>query len=190
VFEEAAKRGFKYVVTIDDDMILYPGHMDNLIYAIEDNPQFHAVTGYCVDWKGKRMLGGKIVRRGRVGYHVPLPYQHGVFEADYSSSGVRIVKLDPLILQDVDYTFGFIDFDYSQRIRAAGLKIGVTGDAGGMHKCVRDEKTGVWTPLPGYKEKPEYMAKRLDRESIKRHRELYIKKWNYIPTPACEMRKA
>lgn len=182
VFQEAHDRGFKYVVTVDDDMTLQTGALDRLVLDIKDFPQFHAISGFCIDWKGKRLLGGKLRMEGKYGVHERIQYQRGVHPADFISSGFRIVKLEPLVLQDVDYDFGWIDFDYANRLKAAGLKLAVSGNAGGWHKCEKTKKG--WQPIPTYKEPQAYLDIRLNRENIQRHKQLFISKWGYEPVEA------
>ena len=171
-FSWAKEKGYDFAVTVDDDMLLIPGALDELVKMGKTNPQFHAIAGYCVEPGRVRLLGGKekVINGSR--YRFNLPYSKGLTEVDYVSSGLRIVRLDPLILQDTEYDFGWIDWDYSKRVKQAGLKLAVTGKVGGYHGMMQMD--GKWRARPD----PEAYARiRLDEDRMEKMTQLFEEKW-------------
>lgn len=171
-FTWAKEQGYDFVVTVDDDMLLMPGALDKLIMTARWNPQFHAIAGYCIESTRIRMLGGKEMVRDDCCYHYNLPYTAGLTEVDYVSSGLRIARLKPLILQDTDYDFGLVDWDYAKRMKQAGLKLAVTGEVGGYHGMMR--RYGKWQVRP---DPQGYIKIRSNRNRIDKMTQLFERKW-------------
>jgi len=171
-FTWAKEKGYDFVVTVDDDMLLMPRALDELVKMGKTNPQFHAIAGYCVEPGRVRLLGGKEKVINGSCYRFNLPYSRELTEVDYVSSGLRIVRLDPLILQDTEYDFGWIDWDYSKRLKQAGLKLAVTGKVGGHHGMMQID--GKWRARPD----PEAYARiRLDEDRMEMMTQLFERKW-------------
>jgi hypothetical protein len=171
-FTWAKEKDYDFAITIDDDMLLMPGALDELVKMGKTNPQLHAIAGYCVEPGRVRLLGGKEKVINGSCYRFNLPYSKGLTEVDYVSSGLRIVRLDPLILQDTEYDFGWIDWDYSKRVKQAGLKLAVTGRVGGYHGMMQIE--GKWRARPD----PEAYARiRLDEDRMEMMTQLFEGKW-------------
>ena len=171
-FTWAKGQGYEYAVTIDDDMLIKLGALDKLVKTARLNPQFHAIAGYCIEPDRVRLLGGREkILDGRC-YRFNLPYTRGLTEVDFISSGLRIVRLNPLILQDTDYDFGWIDWDYSKRIKQADLRLAVTGEVGGYHGMMRVEGKWQAKPDPG-----AYARIRLDLDRMERMTQLFEDKW-------------
>jgi len=171
-FTWAKQEGYKFAITVDDDMLVMPGALDELVKIARKNPQFHAIAGYCIEPGIVRMLGGTEKVLNGSYFHFNLPYTKGLKEVNYVSSGLRIVRLDPLILQDTDYDFGWIDWDYSKRVKQAGLKLAVTGKVGGYHGMMQID--GKWRARPD----PEAYARiRLDEDRMEIMTQLFEGKW-------------
>jgi len=172
-FTWAKQQGYDYAVTIDDDMLVKPGALDELVKTARENPQFHAIAGYCIEPDRVRLLGGREKVIGGRCYRFNLPYTRGLTEVDFISSGLRIVRLEPLILQDTEYDFGWIDWDYSKRIRKESLRLAVTGEVGGYHGMMQVD--GKWQAKPD----PEaYASIRLDEDRMERMTQLFENKWD------------
>jgi predicted transcriptional regulator len=172
-FTWAKRQGYEYAVTIDDDMLIKPGALDELVKTARENPQFHAISGYCIEPDRVRLLGGREkILDGRC-YRFNLPYTRGLTEVDFISSGLRIVRLEPLILQDTDYDFGWIDWDYSKRIKQADLRLAVTGEVGGYHGMMQVDGKWRLKPDPG-----AYASIRLDVDRMERMTQLFEDKWS------------
>ena len=146
-----------------------------LIKFADEHPEFHAVSGFFVNRsRGKYMLGGYKEEGGK---HVNYEYTSGYQEAEYISNGFRLIRLNPLILPDTDYEMGYTDWDYANRVSAHGLRMGVTGQAGGWHKFMKDADGNMVAA-----QNPWVYRSERTSERTQRMRELFMSKWGYDPT--------
>jgi len=142
IFILAKEMGFQYLVTVDDDCFLHPHAVENLVKAADRNPEFHGISGYLrfsskKTSRTKYMLGGeKEIREGKL-YFKPFPWRKGVHEAEYICNGLRLVRLDPLVTPDPEWTMGMTDYDWSMQVKKEGLRLAVCGEAGAFHKYQR-----------------------------------------------------
>jgi len=180
VFELLAEAGYEYVITLDDDCKLLPFAIDKLVKAADEHPEFHAISGYLMTpGKGvdrKYMMGGKKVYHGDKNKWIykNFDWSPGVRETDYICNGFRLIRLNPLVLPDREFTIGLTDFDWSANAKSRGLRLAVCGEAGAYHKFlwVDGKKTTVINSVP-------YNKIRRDRIEIQRMKERFAIKWGY-----------
>jgi len=173
VFTLARDIGHEYIVTVDDDSCLFPHAIDKLVEVADNNSEYHAISGFFIGRREKYLLGGKKDFETKI--HENYKWMEGVHKADYISNGFRLIRLNPLVLPDVNYEVGYTDWDYANQLEKLGLKMAVTGDAGGWHKhqlTIDDEMIPAQNPL-------RYKVR--DRERTKRMGEYFYSKWGYNP---------
>lgn len=142
IFITAKGMGFQYLVTLDDDCFLHPGAVESLVKAADDHPEFFAISGFLSSSSKKErrkryMLGGeKEMRDGKL-YFKPLQWCKDIHETEYICNGLRIVRLEPLVTPDPEWTMGMTDYDWSMQVKERGLRLAVCGEAGAFHKYQR-----------------------------------------------------
>lgn len=174
VFQMAHDMGFEYVITIDDDSCLEPHAIDKLVEVADKYPEYHAISGWFRNRVEKYLLGGR--KDPETGRHKNYEYRTGVYEADYISNGFRLIRLNPLVLPDSNYTVGYTDWDYAEQLTARGLRMATTGNAGGHHKHMRDDEGKM---VPAYNPL-RYRVR--SRERTQEMREYFKSKWGYYPS--------
>ena len=173
--EAFRKEGYRYMVTLDDDILPHPGSIEALIRALDENPQYHAIAGGIIQKGMNRMLGGYIIQ-GEETQHYVLPLIKDIAEVDYLSSGFTAFNLKPLIPYDTEYEFGWNDFDWSQEIKKAGFRMAVCGDAMAHHKYLVTSK-GI---VPCY-DSVEYNRLRRDIKRSEASKDRFKNKWGFKP---------
>jgi len=180
VFELLAEAGYEYVITLDDDCKLLPSAIDELVKAADEHPEFHAISGYLITpGRGderKYMLGGIKVYHKDINKWIyrNFVWTSGVHETEYICNGFRLIRLDPLVLPDKEFTMGLTDFDWAANARSQGLRLAVCGEAGAYHKFlfVDGEKTALVNP-------PTYKVIRRNRSEIEKMKKRFAAKWGY-----------
>ena len=171
------EKKYTYLITMDDDITPMNGSLTTLISEMETHPEYHALSGYIVDWKDQpRFIGGKI-KAGIHYYYYPVKPE--TMPADYISSGFTIIRLDKVVPYSEGWEMGWNDWDWSNEIRKRGLLMGVTGKAGAYHRQLfttngREQK----------KDSAAYKEVRYDRQRHNRMAEKFKEKWGYTPKPA------
>lgn len=173
VFQIANNMGFEYIITVDDDSCLEPYAIDKLVEVADLYPEYHAISGWFRNRVEKYLLGG---RKAETGHHENYEYKAGVYEADYISNGFRLIRLNPLVLPDANYTVGLTDWDYAEQLVEQGLRMATTGDAGGYHKFKKNNQGEM---IPAYNPL-KYRVR--TRERTQQMREYFYSKWGYDPT--------
>ena len=170
------KRGYKYLILQDDDILVKPNHINRLINVAEANPQYHAISGYIVSEDGySRQIGGRIVNN-RHYYHYPV--QPVTREADYISSGFTLIRLDEKIIPFTeDWEMGWSDWDWSMEIKKSGFKVATTGLAGAYHRLLATN-----SGMKKIDDPPKYVTLRKNRAQHSRMADKYESKWGYKPT--------
>ena len=175
VFTMAHDMGYEYVVTVDDDCCLLPGAIESLVKAADAHPEFHSISGFLIARRGRYMLGGKkIPQQNGINYR-NYSWMPGVHEADYTSNGFRLIRLEPLIIPDPNYEVGLTDWDYANKLEERGLRMAVSGEAGAYHKLMKVDGEMKWAPNP-----PDY--KRGDSGMTERMNNYFNEKWGYRVT--------
>jgi len=174
VFQMAYDMGFEYVITVDDDSCLEPHAIDKIVEIADRHPEYHAVSGWFRNRVEKYLLGGR--KDSVTGYHENYKYRVGVYEADYISNGFRLIRLNPLVLPDVNYTVGYTDWDYAEQLLERELRMATTGDAGGYHKFMRNNQGEM---IPAYNPLRYRMR---TRERTQQMKEYFHGKWGYYPS--------
>lgn len=170
------KNRYKYMVTLDDDILPHTGSIEALIRALEENPEYHAIAGGIIQKGMNRMLGGYITRsEGETQHHV-LPLIKQIAEVQFVSSGFTAFRLDPLIPYDTEYEFGWMDWDWSQEIKKAGLLMAVCGDAMAHHKYVATPEG-----MRVKHDSVEYLRLRQDHKRHLRSADRFHSKWGFRP---------
>lgn len=165
-------KGYKLMVFLDDDVFFLPGLIEGLIRDMVEYPEYHAITGGVIDKIRPRRLGGRIVNNQHK-YYTPFV---GVKDSDFVSCGVLAVRLDPLILFDDTYKFGWNDWDWSNILRSQGFRLGCSGERTVFHRALMTPKG-----IKHHRDSYEYARFRYDRERINAMSDLYEKKWGYRP---------
>jgi len=173
VFKKASADGFEYIITVDDDSCLEPHAIDKIVETADSHPEYHAISGWFINRVEKYLLGGRIHPVTR--QHTNYGYEPGLHEADYISNGFRLIRLEPLVLPDTNYTVGYTDWDYAEQLRSLGLRMATTGDAGGYHKHLKNSK-GEMVPA---KNPLKYRVR--SRTRLMETREYFESKWGYYP---------
>ena len=167
--------GYKYMMTLDDDILPHPGSIEALLRALKANPQYHAIAGGVLQ-KGKtRMLGGYIIPTEEK-QHYSLPLVRGVAEVRFISSGFTAFRLDPLVPYDTEYEFGWNDFDWSQEIKLRGLRMAVCGDALAYHRYLVTSR-GIISQTDAF----EYLKFRANRQRHNASADRFKSKWGFRP---------
>lgn len=172
------REGYEYIITFDDDCSLIGDSINGLVKAADENPEFHAISGYLLAPRrgGLRqyLLGGTITPTSNKHRYTNYDWKPGVHETDYICNGFRLVRLNPLILPDREYTMGLTDFDWSAAAKHVGLRLATCGDAGAYHKVMLDQRKPYFqeNPLP-------YHRIRRNREAIMAMRDRFMNKWHY-----------
>jgi len=176
VFKLAKEAGFEYIITLDDDCTLLPGAIDELVKAADKHPEFHALAGYLMTPHRKAYMLGGTMAQAPSGKHLytNFPLRQGVHETEFICNGFRIIRLDPLVLPDEEFTMGLTDFDWAANAKSQGLRLAVCGEAGAYHKFlfVDGKKTTIKNP-------PAYQKIRRNREEIGKMKKRFIEKWGY-----------
>ena len=167
--------GYKYMVTLDDDILPHPGSIEALLRALEANPHYHAIAGGIIQNGKNRMLGGYIIPTENK-QHYSLPLINGIAEVRFISSGFTAFRLDPLIPYDTEYDFGWNDWDWSNEIKKAGLRMAVCGDALAYHRYLVTSK-GITPQTDAF----EYLTFRANRQRHKASAHRFKSKWGYSP---------
>ncbi len=167
---------YKYMITLDDDVLPKPGSIERLLAAMETYPQYHAIAGGVMQGKQSRMLGGRIDGKHQ---HYYLPIVDGVVEVQYVSSGFTVSKLVPFIPYDIEYDWGWNDWDWSNEIAKKDLRMAVCGNALGYHKHLITSKGLVVKT-----DSKEYQELRYNEGRIAASTERFKGKWGYEPVDA------
>ena len=170
------KKGYKYLILQDDDILVKPSHINRLINVAEANPQYYAISGYITSENdNSRQIGGKIVNN-RHYYHYPV--QTVTREADYISSGFTLIRLDEKIIPFTeDWEMGWSDWDWSMEIKKSGFKVATTGLAGAYHRLLATN-----SGMKKIDDPPKYVTLRKNRAQHSRMADKYESKWGYKPT--------
>jgi len=180
-----SKKGYTYLVMIDDDITPMHGSLNTLILEMEEHPQYHALCGYVLDHgREPRFIGGQI-KNGVHYYYTPTTAE--TMPADFISSGFTIIRLDKVVPYPDGWEMGWNDWAWSNEVRKRGLQVGVTGKAGARHKQILTSKGWVKK-----KDSGEYGRMRYDRQRHNKMAELFREKWGYTPKPVrpiTEMKK-
>lgn len=163
---------YKYMITLDNDVLPLPGSIERLLRSIYVYPKYHAIAGGVKQGKQTRMLGGYI----RDGQHYSLPLVDGTVEVDFISSGFTVSKLDPLIPYDTKYGWGWNDWDWSNEIDKAGHRMAVCGGALGYHKYLLTSRG-----LEQQGDSEDYQLLRYDADVIDASTKRFKSKWGYVP---------
>jgi len=172
------REGYELIVTFDDDCKLIEDGINELVKAADAHPEFHAISGCLIAPRRrgleKYMLGGKITPTPNKYHYKNYEWMPRVHETDYICNGFRLVRLNPLILPDREYTIGLTDFDWSAATKNRGLRLAVCGEAVAYHKVMFEKGK------PFFKENPiDYHKIRRNRSEIMRMRDRFQAKWNY-----------
>ena len=172
------REGYELIVTFDDDCKLIEDGINELVKAADAHPEFHAISGCLIAPRRrgleKYMLGGKITPTPNKYHYKNYEWMPRVHETDYICNGFRLVRLNPLILPDREYTIGLTDFDWSAATKNRGLRLAVCGEAVAYHKVMFEKGK------PFFKDNPiDYHKIRRNRSEIMRMRDRFQAKWNY-----------
>ena len=173
-----AEASYKYMVTIDDDVLPKPRSIETLLRALEENPQYYAIAGGIIQKRMDRMLGGYIIPEEDHQYYV-LPLIKGIAEVDYISSGFTAFRLDPYVPYDTEYEFGWNDWDWSKETKEQDLRLAVCGDAMAYHKHLITSKA-----IKPHHDDYDYLMLRGNQKRITASTCRFHTKWGYFPRPA------
>ena len=184
VMRDYNKKGYTYLIMIDDDITPLPDSLTSLILEMEKKPQYHALSGYIIESGGReRFIGGQI----KDGVHYYHAIARETLPADYTSSGFTIIRLNTVVPYSNGWEMGWNDWDWSNEVRKQGLQVGVTGKAGACHKQILTSK--------GWERKNdsgEYKRIRYDNQRHNKMANLFKEKWGYTPDvdkPITEMKR-
>lgn len=172
----AKNKGYKYLASIDDDMLVTKSTLVNLVRVLEENPGLYAVSGYQIHSKQEDAwsIGGYIeTKNGDIVFKRVKP-STSLAKCDWIGAGCTVHRLDPLVYYDEDYYTGFNDYDWCMKLREQGLSVATSGEAYAYHKhLVTEDGLKQYTPSD------EYISKRFNEEGFNYNRELFKKKWGY-----------
>jgi len=172
VFKMANDMGYEYIVTVDDDCCLISGAIERLVKEADKHPEFHSISGFIIDKRGRYMLGGRKTPHPNGIQYKNYEWMPGIQEADYVSNGFRLIRLNPLVVPDPNYEVGLTDWDYANKLEVRGLRMAVCGDAGAYHKLMKVDGQMKWVPNPpGYKRGTTDMTERMNN--------YFMKKWGH-----------
>lgn len=182
--KHACEEGYDYYLTVDDDMTVMPDTLHRLVAFLDKHPEYHAVSGWMNQHDEKRMLGGKLTKRGDELWFQDYAHRGdiGFMDVDYVNGGYTLFRLDPLILFDYRLNF-FEEWDYSLTLRERGCGMASLPSAGAWHKI-------LWTSTGKprkYNGTPMYKRLRYDGETIEHDRGYFKDKWGVTPRQDKEM---
>ena len=153
--------GFDYLWLMDNDIVIHPGVLTELLRVAESDPRTALVGSRIgdmgvpgrtqeiavrLDWKtGGLIRQGADEVRGMAGEHVPR-----VYEADYAAACsllARVAAVEEVGIWDESYFVFFDDIDWGLRFRRAGWRV-----CGASASFVEHESTWerrVFQPLQG-----------------------------------------
>ncbi len=167
----AKKNRLKYLVFIDDDLLVINNGIVKLVQAMEKHKDVLAMSGKLKQADQRiRLLGGPL--RDNMFYR--LTDRKGVHSSDWVGGGFTIHRVDPLLLYDDGYETGFNDYDWSMIAKEKGHKLAVTGDAEAWH-AVRFTSEGIVR----HQNSVEYNQIRYDKERHSRMRKRFEDKWGF-----------
>ena len=167
----AKQNRFKYLVFIDDDVVVINNGITKLVQAMEKHRDVYAMSGKLRQLNQQTtLLGGPL--RDHVFYR--LTDRVGVHSSDWVGGGFTVHRVDQMLLYDDEYETGFNDYDWSIMAKKAGYKLAVTGDAEAWH-AVRLTGKGV----VGNQNSAEYAQIRYDNERHARMRKRFEEKWGF-----------
>lgn len=172
-FQWAKELGYKYLMTIDDDIVVSAKGITNLVRVMENDPNIHACAGYIRDAKGKEEMLGGTITDNRFNY---LSKKSGVHDASWIGSGFTICRVDDFTPYDGNYEMGWEDPDWCMEMVKHGKRLAVCGDAGAYHR-VAFTKNGA---IP-HRDTPEYNRIRYDSVRHERMSNLFQSKWGFAP---------
>lgn len=164
---------FKYLMSVDDDMMIPSNGVNLLIKVLEDHPQYYAVSG--IQKNGiqgvSQYIGGIIQKthRGYVFWNYPLI--PGVHKVDWIGAGYTVHRVKPMVPYDESYKTGFNDYDWCMELRKRGLQVAVANTVA-YHKHIMTSQG-----LKNYKTPNEYARIRYDVERHEKNNDLFKKKW-------------
>lgn len=169
----AKNQGYKHLVIIDDDIIVSPNGLVNLVSAIESRPDIHACAGYLRNAKNNDMMLGGSIRDNHLSY---LRKRPGIYDVSWVGSGFTVCRLDDFTPFDENYEMGWEDPDWCMEMVKRGKKLAVCGDAGAYHRVMLT-KNGVVT----HNDSSEYNKIRYDSARHERMSNLFQSKWGFPP---------
>lgn len=150
----------KYIFFINNDAVLLPNTIECLVETLENNPQLGAISpkiAYAASPDTLQYAGftkihpltgrNSSIGRGEkdrgqfCGLHTTA-YAHGAAMMVRSSAIAKIGDMDER------YFLYYEELDYCERLREAGYKMAVQGDAKVLHKA--SASVGVNSPLQGF----------------------------------------
>jgi len=179
-----SKKGYAYLIMIDDDITPMSGSLSNLILEMEKHPQYHALSGYIQERSMAQFIGGRIEDGVHRSYS---PVKLETLSADYTSSGFTIIRLNVVVPYSEGWEMGWNDWDWSNEVKKRGLQVGVTGKAGAHHKQILTSKGWIQK-----KDSGEYKRMRYDNQRHNRMASLFREKWGYTPkmgSPTTEIKQ-
>lgn len=167
----ARENRYKYLVFIDDDVIVLNNGITKLVSIMEQKPDIYAMSGKLrkhdnTSW----LLGGPL--RNNMFYH--LSDRKGVYESDWVGGGFTIHRVKPILYYDAEYETGFNDYDWSMMAKEKGYKLAVTGDAEAYHGVKLTQNGIIRNQNP-----TDYTKIRYDNERHDRMRKRFEDKWGF-----------
>jgi len=163
-------------VILDDDMTVFPHSVENLIRAMEEQKQYHAIAGW---YQGRgelqRTIGGYI--KNKKYYDLPPSKLNSIHPVDYVSAGFIAIRLNKIIEYDQTYEMGWNDWDWCEIVKKSGLKLAVCKQAGAYHRHMMTKNGLKYIP-----DTPEYRKIRGIPERNRRMANKFMEKWGWTPT--------
>lgn len=157
--EYALGRGAEWVLLINNDTIVDPTFLQELMDAVAQHPT-HQIIGplilYYTEPKriwslGDRLIPGTLITR-RLWHDVPVPKQLAAFiEVDFLNACCMLIHrtvFEQIGLLNANYFMYAEDVDFCWRARRVGLKLGCATTARIWHKVSRS--TGIYHPQTRY----------------------------------------
>jgi len=141
----ALQNGFEYVWLLNNDTVIAPESLSELVRAMQSDPRIGIAGGMLYYWNDPeriQMAGGfidsKTRRGGRLGLdELDAGQFRGAFDVDYVSGGMLLARSEAIRevgLLDERFFMYYEDTDWGVRMRARGWRVVTASRAKAWHK--------------------------------------------------------
>lgn len=152
-FREAAKFNPKYMLVLNNDTLVEPGFLTQLVNALESHGDAAGVGGLILAEHDRKTIwfgNGKMIKWRGLAIHIDkgLPFEQRsvreLTETDFLTGCMILFRTDHLAktgLEDEDFFMYLDDIEFSARIRSSGFKLLYQPSAVIYHKVLGEKES-------------------------------------------------